>query len=83
VLQGQEKEPGKLPEPKMLERQTIHVSDNIGMSNLRSDMPRNGVRLEQASVLRHVKSKELLKVLQVEAVPGTKLYWARVTINAA
>ena len=53
------------------------------MSNLRSDMPRNGVRLEQASVLRHVKTREMLKVLQVEAVPGTKLYWARVTINGA
>jgi hypothetical protein len=83
VLQGQEREPAKLPEPKALERQTIHVSDMIGMSNLRSDMPRNGVRLEQASVLRHVKTKEMLKVLQVEAVPGTKLYWARVTINGA
>jgi hypothetical protein len=53
------------------------------MSNLRSDMPRNGVRLEQAVVLRHVKSNEMLKVVQVEAVLGTKLYWARVTPNGA
>jgi hypothetical protein len=77
-----DKEP-KFPDPKMLAGKTVHVSDNIGMSNLRSDMPRNGVRLEQASVLRHVKSKEMLKVLQVEAVPGTKLYWARVTVSGA
>lgn len=81
VLQDQEA--GKFPAPKTLENQSVHVSDNIGMSNLRSDMPRNGVRLEQASVLRHVKSKEMLKVLRVEAVPGTKLYWARVTVTGA
>ncbi|HSS87301.1 MAG TPA: hypothetical protein VLL30_26435 [Reyranella sp.] len=83
VVQGQEKEPNKFPDPKMLAGKTVHVTDSIGMSNLRSDMPRNGVRLEQAVVLRHVKSNEMLKVVQVEAVLGTKLYWARVTPNGA
>jgi hypothetical protein len=79
VVQGQEA--GKLPAPKELEKATVHVSDSVGMSNLRSDMPRNGVRLEQASVIRHVKSNEKLSVVRVEAVPGTKLYWASVRIN--
>src|SRR5262249_50220193 len=82
VLDGQEKDGDGLPAPEDLAKGTaIHVARAIGEANLRSNRPQNGAKLDQSSVVRHVKVRDLLVIDRVEPVAGTKLYWAYVTLK--
>ena len=63
------------------EKPELKVLDSVLGANLRSEAPTNGHWLDGKTVIGRVKVGDVAKVLEVEPVPNTRFYWAKVEVK--